>query len=221
MLYLRQHPRAGADGGRGEQSAGGALEEFEDSQLRQHRHRPARGALLPLRRVVADGPGAGANGERALRGRLRGHHPGDALGAGHLLRAHPALVPGQPLEVYDDPRGDGCLRVLHLAGRRAGVHAEPERRLFPADAYQHAACGHRAEPGLCGETRQAPGRHPGGGDGHRQVGAGELCPRPGAGADVREYDQLPSRIYPRRGRAAGTFPGGRGRGVRAEGRGHV
>ena len=73
---------------------------------------------------------------------LRCHHSGFTLDTGHFLRAYFALVSGQSLEVYDDSCSNRRLWFPHLAGYRAGIYAQPERRLFSIDAYQYASYGY-------------------------------------------------------------------------------
>ena len=92
--------------------------------------------------MAADGTATGTVGKCAVCSRLRCHHSGFTLDTGHFLRAYFALVSGQSLEVYDDSCSNRRLWFPHLAEYRAGIYAQPERRLFSIDAYQYASYGY-------------------------------------------------------------------------------
>ena len=116
---------------------------------------------------------------------------------------------------------DYPMRHPDLETDRARVHAQPQRRFIPVDADQHAPYWNRAKPELYRSTGQTPGSHPRSGNGNRQMGTGKLGTRSGSRPDVREYDQLSSRIYPERRRKAGTFQSEPERKISSEKRRHL
>ena len=125
------------------------------------------------------------------------------------------------MEVHAATDRDYPMRHPDLETDRARVHAQPQRRFIPVDADQHAPYRNRAKPELYRSAGQTPGSHPRSGNGNRQMGTGKLGTRSGSRPDVREYDQLSSRIYPERRRKAGTFQSEPERRISPEKRRHL